>query len=303
MSYSKISDIAKTWNVSERQVRYLCSNERIPGAIKVGKTYQIPSDTIKPIDNRSRRYKEVPSQYKSLFNRVDQLKEELDRRRPLTQGELYRLQEEFLINFTYNTNAIEGNTLTLQETALVLEGVTIDQKPLKEHLEIIGHKEAFLYVHHLVTSNSPFSEFIIKQIHSLVLMDRPEDKGKYRSLPVRISGVFHIPPEPFLVPKQMENLLLEFKNTSMHTIEEVALFHLKFEGIHPFIDGNGRTGRLLINLALMQKGYPPINIKFADRKAYYRAFDSYAKEGKADEMVNLIGNYLVEELEGLLRYL
>lgn len=142
------------------------------------------------------------------------------------------------MEFTYNSNAIEGNTLTLQETALVLEGVTINQKPLKDHLEAIGHKDAFAYVCRLVSNKAEFSEYEIKMIHSLVLIDRPDDKGVYRRIPVRIMGAFHEPPQPFLVPEQMELLISEFKKTKLHPIESAALFHLKFEGIHPFIDNN-----------------------------------------------------------------
>lgn len=116
----------------------------------------------------------------SLFFRIDSLKEQLDQCRPFTTAELQRLQEEFLVEYPYNLNAIEGNTLTLQETALVLEGITIDRKPLKDHLEAVGHKDAFLYVQELVKNKISFSESVIKQIHTLVLVDRPEDRGGYR---------------------------------------------------------------------------------------------------------------------------
>jgi Fic family protein len=121
------------------------------------------------------------------------MKAELDKRRPLTQGELARLREEFMVEFTCNSNAIEGNTLTLKETALVLEGVTIDRKPLKDHLEAVGNRDAFLYVQQIITDKVPFTERVIKDIHSLVLMDRPEDKGVYRRIPVRIMGAYHEP--------------------------------------------------------------------------------------------------------------
>lgn len=205
-----------------------------------------------------------------------------------------------MIEYTYNSNAIEGNTLTLQETALVLEGITIDRKPLKDHLEAVGHKDAFLYVQDLVKEKAPFSESIIKQIHTLVLMDRPEDRGVYRRIPVKIMGAYHMPPEPVIVPEQMEKLVKEFSKKKLHPIESAALFHLKFEGIHPFMDGNGRTGRLILNLFLMQNGYPPINVKFADRKRYYEAFDSYYRDNDAGTMVQLIAEYVGERL---IRYM
>ena len=201
-----------------------------------------------------------------------------------------------MVEYTYNSNAIEGNTLTLQETALVLEGITIDRKPLKDHLEAVGHKDAFLYVQDLVKDKVPFSESIIKQIHTLVLMDRPEDRGVYRRIPVRIMGAYHTPPEPVVVPEQMEKLIKEFSKKKLHPIESATLFHLKFEGIHPFVDGNGRTGRLILNLFLMQNGYPPINVKFADRKRYYEAFDSYYRDNDAGAMVQMVAEYVEERL-------
>lgn len=224
---------------------------------------------------------------------------QLNSYRLLSEGELLRLREEFLINFTYNSNAIEGNTLTLQETALIIkEGITIDKKPLKDHLEAVGHKEAYLYVEELVQQKVPMSEKIIKEIHSLILMDKREDRGTYRRVPVNILGAVHTPPQPYLVPAQMEQLILHYEQlSSLHVIERVAIFHLAFEAIHPFIDGNGRTGRLLLNLELMKEGYPPINIKFGDRKRYYHCFTSYHENGNDhSEIVSLISQYLEEEL-------
>lgn len=256
MEYMKVTQAAEKWGISDRRVRILCQQGKIEGVIQKGRSYLIPCNAVKPVDGRTLRHKAVSEQYWPLFSRIDSLKEQLDQRRPFTAGELQRLQEEFLVEYTYNSNAIEGNTLTLQETALVLEGVTIDRKPLKDHLEVVGHKDAFLYVQELVKDKVPFSESIIKQIHTLVLMDRPEDRGVYRRIPVRIMGAYHTPPEPVVVPEQMENLIKEFAKKKLHPIENAALFHLKFEGIHPFVDGNGRTGRLILNLFLMQNGYP-----------------------------------------------
>ena len=301
MEYRSVSQTAVQWGISDRRVRILCQQGKIEGVIRKGRAWLIPIDAEKPIDGRTTRYRRNDSPYAESFAKVDTLKAELDKRRPLTQGELQRLREEFLIEYTYNSNAIEGNTLTLQETALVLEGVTIDKKPLKDHLEAVGHRDAFLYVQDLVKNNVPFSESIIKQIHTLVLMDRPEDRGVYRRIPVRIMGAYHVPSDPVLVPEQMENLVAEFAgNKKMHPIERAALFHLKFEGIHPFVDGNGRTGRLILNLMLMQAGYPPVNVKYSDRKRYYEVFDSFYRDNKTDTMLNLITEQLSEQIK---RYL
>lgn len=303
MDYIKVSEAAKKWELSARRVRILCQENRIEGVIRKGNLYMIPTDAKKPED--ARRKGRSLKTLKNLLKNIDDNLEKLSSMRPLTKGEVERLRDEFLIEFTYNSNAIEGNTLTLQETTMVLEGMTIDQKPLKEHLEIIGHRDAFQYIENLVSDEVNFSEYVIKNIHSLVLMDRPEDKGRYRRIPVRIMGAFHEPPQPYMVEPMMNDLLLNHckRKVKMHLVESIALFHLEFEGIHPFIDGNGRTGRLLINLELMQHGYPTIDVKFSDRKKYYQAFDEYYRNQNALPMKEMIAGYVNERLEKYLELL
>lgn len=298
MNYIKVSQAAEKWELSARRVRILCQENKIEGVIRKGNLYMIPENAQKPADGRRKSSRQVIS-----FERIEELKAELDTRRPLTQGELERLNEEFMIEFTYNSNAIEGNTLTLQETAMVLEGITIDQKPLKDHLEAVGHKDAFLYVQDIVSNKMPLTEFVIKNIHSLVLMNKPEDKGVYRRVPVRIMGAYTEPVQPYMIEPKITELLAENekRKATMNIIERVARFHLEFESIHPFIDGNGRTGRLLMNFELMQNGYPPINVKFTDRKRYYEAFDSFSRNQDANPMINLITEYVTERLEQYLR--
>lgn len=302
MEYMTVKEASEKWGISDRRIRVLCSESRIKGVIKKGRCYLIPRDAVKPMDGRILKGKEISEEYQVLFARIDAKKEELSRRRPLTEGELKRLQEEFLLEFTYNSNAIEGNTLTLQETALVLEGITIDRKPLKDHLEAVGHKEAFEYVKELVSEKVRISEKVVKEIHSLVLIDRREDKGVYRRIPVRIMGAENESPQPYMVPIMMEHLVKEHleRKKKMHIIEAVAGFHLDFESIHPFIDGNGRTGRLLLNFELMQEGYLPINVKFSDRKKYYECFKAYHLEKDTDAMIQMIAEYVEMELD---RYL
>jgi len=303
MDYISVKQASEQWGLSDRRVRVLCEQGRISGVLKNGRSYLIPANAVKPADRRITRGANIPQEYAALFGHLDALKAELDKRRHLTQGELARLQEEFLIEFTYNSNAIEGNTLTLRETALVLEGITIDKKPLKDHLETVGHRDAFLYVQQLVSDKITISEKVIKEIHSLVLMDRPDDKGVYHRIPIRIMGAHHEPPQPYLLPIKMEQLIAGQKKVKRHIIENAALFHLDFEGIHPFIDGNGRTGRLILNLMLMQQGYPPIDVKFADRKQYYSCFDSYYKGKTAAPMVKMVANYLEKRLKQYLTVL
>lgn len=286
MNYIKVSKAAEKWGISARRVRLLCANGKIDGVIRKGNLYMIPENAMKPLDGRTNK--------KNILLDIQRKRERLSEMRPLTQGEVERLAEEFMIDFTYNSNAIEGNTLTLKETALALEGMTIDQKPLKDHLEAVGHRDAFLYVQDVAKQELPLSETVIKNIHALVLMNRPDDKGVYRRIPVRIMGAYTEPVQPYMIEPRMAELLSanEERKNMMTDIERIALFHLEFEGIHPFIDGNGRTGRLVLNLDLIRNGYPPINVKFTDRKRYYDAFDAFYKDNDATPMTELIAEYI-----------
>lgn len=291
-----VKQAAEKWGISDRRVRILCSEGKIPGAFQDGRSWKIPIDAVKPTDGR---YKSS----ESLLEMIDRKKTELDSRRPLTEGEVARLNEEFTVEYTYNSNAIEGNTLTLRETDLVLRGLTIDQKPLKDHMEAVGHKEAFEYVSELVKKQASLSERIIKQIHYLVLADKKDDRGVYRRVPVRIMGAQHEPAQPYLIEPRMEQLLQNYTDSTEHIVTRLARFHIEFEGIHPFIDGNGRTGRLLVNLELMKAGYPPIDIKFTDRIAYYNAFDEYHVKHNLGAMEKIFVTYINERLDMYLKML
>lgn len=207
------------------------------------------------------------------------------------------------MEYTYNSNAIEGNTLTLRETDMVLRGLTIDRKPLKDHMEAVGHKEAFDFVSELVKENTPLSESIIKQIHYLVLADKREDRGVYRKVSVRIMSTNNEPVQPYLIQTGMEQLLYDYAESTEHIVTKPARFHIEFESIHPFIDGNGRTGRLLVNLELMKAGYPPIDIKFTDRLAYYNAFDDYHVKHNLSSMEKLFAGYINTRLDVYLNML
>ena len=294
--FMTVKQAAEKWGISDRRIRVLCAEGKIPGAYQEGRGWKIPIDAQKPADGRYRSKE-------SVLSRIDQKKKELDGRRPLTEGEVARLNEEFIVEYTYNSNAIEGNTLTLRETDLVLRGLTIDKKPLKDHMEAVGHKEAFEYVSELVKENVPISESVIKQIHFLVLADKKDDRGVYRRVPVRIMGAQHDPVQPYLIEPKMEQLLRDFAESSEHIVTKLARFHIEFEGIHPFIDGNGRTGRLLVNLELMKAGYPPIDIKFTDRITYYNAFDEYYVKHNLSAMENLFASYIEARLDKYLKIL
>lgn len=239
-----------------------------------------------------------------MFEKINSLQNHISKLRPLNKTELEKLRENFIIENTYNSNAIEGNTLTLRETALILQqGITIQGKKVREHLEAIGYKDAFYYILDIV--NEPLTEQVIKDIHSLVLMHNRENKGVYRRIQVQILGSSHKTSDPKDIQQNIQNLLQKFNEwkKQYHILKAVALFHLEFEAIHPFIDGNGRTGRLLLNFELIKHGLLPVNIKFTDREKYYNSFDEYHEHGNCDYLTNLIANYEIEELEKYINML
>ena len=297
MEYIKVSKAAEKWGVSARRVRLLCAEGKIPGVTRKGNLYMIPENAPKPLDGRRTRA--------GVLEEIEAKRGRLNEMRPLTPGEVKRLRDEFMVEFTYDSNAIEGNTLTLKETAMVLQGMTIDRKPLKDHLEAVGHRDAFLYIEDIAKQEIPLSEFVIRNIHSLVLISQPEEKGVFRRIPVRIMGAYTKTAEPCLIGSKINELLAvnEERRKSMAPVERIARFHLEFEGIHPFIDGNGRTGRLILNLELIRCGYPPVNVKFTDRRKYYDAFDAYYRDGDAGALVTLIAGYVNERLDGYLEIL
>lgn len=302
MKYIKVSETAAKWGISARRVRLLCEQGRIAGVERKGNLYMIPEDAERPIDARTYAKTSLKKSYTPILEQINSFKKTLDSCRPLTPAEVEAIKEVFLVEHTYNSNAIEGNTLTLQETALVLQGVTIDKKPLKDHLEAVGYKEAFQYIEELAKQDKDLSEYDIKSIHNLVLADRPEDRGTFRRVNVRIAGALTNPVQPYLIEPKIEELLNNYKvwSETMHIVERVAIFHLQFESIHPFIDGNGRTGRLIMNLQLIKEGLPAINIKFADRRKYYDAFDEYSRTGSTEAMINLVGEAVISRLREMI---
>ena len=302
MKYIKVSEAAAKWGISARRVRLLCEQGRIAGVERKGNLYMIPEDAERPIDARTYAKTSLKKSYTPILEQINSFKKTLDSCRPLTPAEVEAIKEVFLVEHTYNSNAIEGNTLTLQETALVLQGVTIDKKPLKDHLEAVGYKEAFQYIEELAKQDKDLSEYDIKSIHNLVLANRPEDRGTFRRVNVRIAGALTNPVQPYLIEPKIEELLNNYKvwSETMHIVERVAIFHLQFESIHPFIDGNGRTGRLIMNLQLIKEGLPAINIKFADRRKYYDAFDEYSRTGSTEAMINLVGEAVISRLREMI---
>lgn len=211
-----------------------------------------------------------------LKNRIERKKEALNKLRPLPVIAVQKLREQFELEMTYNSNAIEGNSLTLKETFLVIsEGITIKGKPLKDHLEAKNHTEALAFVFDLIDKDKrhTFSEQLIRTLHQLVVLDTEKEwAGKYRTSNVLITGTDHKPPEATEVARLMRDLIdwLRTERTKLHPVELSAILHHKLVHIHPFFDGNGRTARLAMNVSLLQKGYPLVIILKNDRKKYYR---------------------------------
>lgn len=234
------------------------------------------------------------------FKELDELKIKLDSYRPLAKDVLENLKEDLILRWTYNSNAIEGNTLTLKETKVALEGITVGGKTLREHFEIINHKDAILFIEDLVKESNLLNEYDIKLIHSLILKNiDKQNAGRYRQANVIISGAIHKPPNFFNIQESMENFIswykLNYKN--LHPIELSAMVHIKFVGIHPFIDGNGRTARLLMNLELMKSGFPPLIIKVEDRLEYYNALDMAHTTDNYKPFIKLVKKAVKESFE------
>ena len=228
----------------------------------------------------------------SILADIDQLKAELDILRQSLDN--VTIKEALEVEFLYESNRIEGNTLTLRETQLVInEGMTISGKSMREHLEAINHKEAILFVDDLVSQKVDLSEYVLKQIHGIVLygIDR-ENAGVYRKLPVAIAGSKHLPPQPYLLQDLMDGYF-QFYNQSkdhLHPVVLAAEMHERLVTIHPFIDGNGRTSRLIMNLILLQYGFPLAIIggDYDSRMAYYDALEKVQTENNKEDFILLV---------------
>ena len=237
---------------------------------------------------------------KQDFKKLDELKLKLDSFRPLNPYIVKNLHEDLVLRWTYHSNAIEGNTLTLKETKVALEGITIGGKTLREHFEAINHKDAILFMEDLAQKEERLSEYSIKQIHSLILKNiDDENKGKYRTTNVIISGAEHKPPQSFEVQSQMQEFIKKYNEniTKLHPIELASFVHIEFVKIHPFIDGNGRTSRLLMNLELIKAGFPPVVIKLEDRLEYYKALDIANNENDYKPFLELMKKVIEKSFE------
>ncbi len=244
----------------------------------------------------------------ALLIEVDKLKKKLDKKRPLPKAQLKNLMGAFKIDYTYESNKIEGNTLTLQETAMVVDkGITIGGKSLNEHLEALNHSEAFDFILEIVKGKSEITEYNLLQIHAIILksIDK-ENAGRYRGLNVRIGGSKHSPPEPYLIRPQMEDLFnyFDMMKNEIHPLLLAADMHYKLVTIHPFIDGNGRTSRLLMNLIAYQYGYPMINISGSQesRMGYYKALEITREPEQQEAFREFIVKEAIKSLKNWLKW-
>jgi len=239
--------------------------------------------------------------------RIDEKLKRLNNFRPLPSSAVQKLKEQFEIEMTYNSNAIEGNSLTLRETYLVVnEGLTIKGKPLKDHLEARNHQEALEYLYDLVEKGkrNNFSENLIRSFNQIVQQNIDKEwAGRYRNSAVIIGGAKHRPPEAIDVPNLMREMIEWYSdNKKMHPIELASIIHHRITNIHPFFDGNGRTSRLVMNIILMQAGFPLVVVMKNDRKRYYATL-SVADKGDYAPFVNFISRAVERTLDIYLKVL
>jgi Fic family protein len=232
---------------------------------------------------------------------LDEKKARLDAARPLPPGVVAKLKEYFDVEWTYHSNAIEGSTLTLAETRLVLlDGLTVGGKSLQEHLEAINHKHAIDFVEALAAKLEPITEHNIRQAHALILRTiDDENAGAYRKGQVYVTGSTYVPPAGIEVPPLMHELVAWINSAEaadLHPVEQAALAHFRLVHIHPFVDGNGRAARLLMNLILIREVYPPAVIRHERRPEYYDALDR-AHEGDTDPFVALVAEEAERSLD------
>jgi Fic family protein len=248
---------------------------------------------------------------KELLGQIDELKKCLDSFSPLTASESAGLAQAFDLEYTFESNRIEGNSLTLRETQVVLEhGVTVSGKPLIHHLEAVSHRDALLFVKKLAQEQAKFTPAVLLDINRIILKGSvyEEESGRFRQKRVTITGSRHVPPNYVVVPDKMEQLyrqLEEWQTQNQHPVEIAAKLHFELVKIHPFVDGNGRTARLVMSFWLMQNGYTIANLSGADadRLRYYTVLEEASTQGNLEPFKTLIYERekasLIWHLEGL----
>lgn len=238
---------------------------------------------------------------KTLLARVDSLKAQWDAARPIPAALLEQLREDSEVLLTYHSNAIEGNTLTLGETkAILLDGITIAGKPLREHLEAVNHREALRLMTRLAQTGTRLLETEVLELHRAILTGiQSEDAGVYRTVRVRVAGSMRIFPNPLKVPELMAAFVTDVNTLQAHPVVIAARAHYGLVAIHPFVDGNGRSARLLMNLLLLRHTYPPVLVPVELRARYYDALEA-ANNGDLEPFDALIAGVVIASLERVL---
>lgn len=242
-----------------------------------------------------------------LINKIDEKKSLIDSRRPLSTDQLDRIKKVFDVDFTYNSNAIEGSTLTFSETKIILnEGLTIGGKKMSEHLEAINHKEAIDFIEE-ISSQNQITEKTVKDLHFIILKGIDSKyAGVYRDRPVGVQksdGSIHHFCDPIKIHDEMISFINKINENKDHSIIKSAIAHLEFVSIHPFIDGNGRTARLLMNLILLNAGYPPAIIKMSNRADYILSIEKAQNEGDVEDFYKVICEALLESIDRYIELL
>ena len=299
----QLTKIAKAYKITLKELQIEWLSEKIYKELD-GEDFAL--EALQVAENRM-SYGKKKYNVEKIIKQIDKLKKQLDALRPLPKEQLENLDEYFRIQYTYDSNRIEGNTLTLQETALIVDkGITIGGKSVHEHLEAINHSEAVELIIDLVQNKTDLTEYILKQLHGLILRGiNKNNAGKYRSVNVMISGSLHRPPEPFMVSKLMEDYFMfyELNKKTMHPVLLSAEMHERLVTIHPFIDGNGRTSRLIMNLVLMQHGFPITNIS-GDKKnrlSYYNSLETAQVENDKNKFYDFISDAVFNSLKEFLK--
>lgn len=303
--------ISKAYNYSVDELKKLLMVEKI---INVVKYQPLALEVLQLAESRMEYLSgkdafilpKVSGELENKLIQIDDLKVKWQNVRPLNSTQLAKMIEHFHVDYTYQSNRIEGNTLTLQETHLIVnEGLTIGGKSMREHLEAVNHAEAIDYMEQLVRDKDELNTRVVLKLHYLILkvIDKV-NAGKYRSVPVRISGSEHEPPQPYMLDKMMEDYFFHYESQQkiIHPVVLAAEMHERLVGIHPFIDGNGRTSRLVMNLILLQHGYTIANLKGDDisRMKYYRALESVQVDNNPEPFYLLVADAVIDSLNNHL---
>lgn len=292
-----MSELRKIW-LAEK-IYQILESEEDPSKVLALAESRVEYLTKSQIFAKESLSQEINEKLKNL----DRLKEKWQTKKPLNQTQLHKLKEYFNISYTFESNRIEGNTLSLQETHLVVnEGITIGGKSMREHLEAVNHFEAIDYIEKLIKDEIDFGKRVLMDLHYLILkgIDK-ENAGRYRKVPVRISGSRHEPPQPFMIDKLMEDYFIYYTSNKnkLHPVILAIELHERLVSIHPFIDGNGRTSRLVMNLILMKNGYSIANLKgdLSSRISYYKSLEEVQINNNPEVFYHLVLDVLKSSLE------